>query len=152
MFSRSEITALGSFTAVYSPGGLSIEGIALIEPRDGIVDSQFIRESDNSFATSVKLSSVTLNVPAEPLLCTYGETTRVSVSEAVGREIANFAFYLILESSVREIQCTSQHRICPYTRADECADKRSLDKAYPMTLVFREPLIKLPAGGGNVVE
>lgn len=68
------------------------------------------------------------------------ERTLPSVSEAVGREIANFAFSLILESSVREIQCTSQHRICPYTRADECADKRSLDRAYPMTLVFRHIL------------
>ena len=34
----------------------------------------------NSFATSVKLSNVTLNVPATPLLCTYGETTRVTLT------------------------------------------------------------------------
>ncbi len=79
-FSLSEITAVGTMTAVFSPGGLSIEGLALIEPSDGIIDSQFIRKSDNSFATSVKLSNVTLNVPATPLLCTYGETTRVTLT------------------------------------------------------------------------
>ncbi len=87
-FSLSEITAVGTMTAVFSPGGLSIEGLALIEPSGGIVDSQFIRESDNSFATSVKLSSVTLNVPAEPLLCTYGETTRVTLTTTPAIESA----------------------------------------------------------------
>ena len=49
-FSLSEITAVGTTTAVYSPGGLSTEGMALIEPSGGIVDSRFIRESDNSLA------------------------------------------------------------------------------------------------------
>ena len=87
-FSLSEITAVGTTTAVYSPGGLSTEGMALIEPSGGIVDSQFIRESDNSLATSVKLSSVTLNVPAEPLLCTYGETTRVTLTTTPAIESA----------------------------------------------------------------
>ncbi len=87
-FSLSEITAVGTTTAVYSPGGLSTEGMALIEPSGGIVDSRFIRESDNSLATSVKLSSVTLNVPAEPLLCTYGETTRVTLTTTPAIESA----------------------------------------------------------------
>ncbi|MCI8477078.1 MAG: S-layer homology domain-containing protein [Oscillospiraceae bacterium] len=59
---------------------LTVNGLAVIEPVGGTIGEATILNSDGSAAASVKLSSVTLNVPTNPPTCTYGDTDTVKVT------------------------------------------------------------------------
>ena len=59
---------------------LTVNGLVVIEPAGGTIGETTIRNSDGSAAASVKLGSVTLNIPASPPTCTYGDTDTLKVT------------------------------------------------------------------------
>ncbi|MEY8389559.1 S-layer homology domain-containing protein [Oscillospiraceae bacterium 38-13] len=78
--SQSEIAAEGTTAAVRFNTGLTLEGIAILEPSGGKAGSNAIVNGDDSNAVSVKLGAVTLNAPTSPLACTYGDTGTLKVT------------------------------------------------------------------------
>lgn len=86
--SQSEIVAAGTTAAVRFIGGLTLKGIAILEPSDGKIGANAISNGDDTNAASAKLAPVSLNVPASPLACTYGDPS-VSVTLTATPQVAS---------------------------------------------------------------